>query len=432
MRDPRYDRLAELVLDHSLRLQAGEVLRIEGDATAAAPLVVPLHREATKRGAHAYTALELGGLKEVLVEHGSDEQLDFVSPIELREMDAIDASITIWSESNTRSFTRADTDRRQRQLTAQRQVAIRRRDRIASGEHRWCGTLSPTEGHAQDADMSLEDYEDFVFRACHVLDDDPVEHWRQVGERLQARAEELSSVRELRIVGEDTDLTAVVDGRTWRAAYGRQNVPDGEVYTSPVETGVNGTIRFGFPAVFGGREIDDARLVLLGDADQLPSVDAGAVFRDLVPCAPTAVRLTQSYRMDPSDPAGRNVLSVARRIHAGRALAPEAAGGEEYLRSLLEIDEGANGVGEIAFGLNYEIDRFTRNILFDEKIGGTMHLALGMGFEALGGQNRSALHLDLICDLRREGEVYADGELVWRNGQFLQDPQPARLAERVR
>ena len=380
MRDPRYDRLAELVLDHSLRLQAGEVLRIEGDAAAAAPLVVPLHREATKRGAHAYTALELGGLKEVLVEQGSDEQLDFVSPIELREMDAIDASITIWSESNTRSFTRADTDRRQRQLTAQRQVAIRRRDRIARGEHRWCGTLSPTEGHAQDADMSLEDYEDFVFRACHVLDDDPVEHWRQVGERLQARAEELSSVRELRIVGEDTDLTAVVDGRTWRAAYGRQNVPDGEVYTSPVETGVNGTIRFGFPAVFGGREIDDARLVL----------------------------------------------------ENGRVIAAEAAGGEEYLRSLLEIDEGANGVGEIAFGLNYEIDRFTRNILFDEKIGGTMHLALGMGFEALGGQNRSALHLDLICDLRREGEVYADGELVWRNGQFLQDPQPARLAERVR
>jgi len=380
VRDPRYDSLAELVLDHSLRLQPGEVLRIEGEAAAAAPLVVPLHREAIKRGAHAYTALDLGGLKEILVAHGSDEQLDFVSPMELREIDAIDASITVWSESNTRSFTRADTHRRQRQLTAQRQVAIRRRDRIASGEHRWCGTLSPTQGHAQDADMSLEDYEDFVFRACHVLDEDPVDHWRQVGERLQARAEELGSVRELRIVGEDTDLTVVVDGRTWRAAYGRQNVPDGEVYTSPIETGVNGTIRFGFPAVFGGREIDDARLVL----------------------------------------------------ENGRVVAAEAAGGEEYLRSLLELDEGASGVGEIAFGLNYEIDRFTRNILFDEKIGGTMHMALGMGFEALGGQNRSALHLDLICDLRREGEVYADGELVWRSGQFLGDPQPAQPAERVR
>jgi aminopeptidase len=379
LRDARFDALAELVLDHSLRLEPGNVLRIEGEAVAGAPLIVPLHREATKRGIHCYTALDLNGLKEILVAEGSDEQLEFVSPIELRELDAIDASITIWSEVNTRSFTRADTDRRQRQLNAQRQFAIRRRDRIASGDHRWCGTLSPTEGHAQDADMSLEDYEDFVFRACHVHDDDPVGHWGRVGERLQTRAEELGSVRELRIVGEDTDLTVVVAGRIWRAAYGRQNVPDGEVYTSPVETGVNGTIRFGFPAVFGGREIDDARL----------------------------------------------------ELENGRVVAAEAGGGQDYLRSLLELDEGASGVGEIAFGLNYEIDRFTRNILLDEKIGGTMHMALGMGFEALGGQNRSALHLDLICDLRREGEVYADGELVWRSGEFLHDPQPARPAEHV-
>src|SRR6266536_2705158 len=379
MRDPRYDRLAELVLDHSLRLQPGEVLRIEADAVAA-PLVLPLHREAIKRGAHAYAALDLGGLDELLVEHGSDEQLDFVSPIALREIDAIDASITIWSETNTRSFSRADTDRLGRHLAAKRQTALRRRDRIASGEHRWCGTLCPTDGHAQDAAMSLEDYEDFVFRACHVLDDDPVAHWTRVGEQLQARACELGAVRELRIVGEDTDLTVVVKARTWRAAYGRKNLPDGEVYTSPVESGVNGTIRFGFPAVFGGREIDDARL----------------------------------------------------RLENGRVVAAEAARGEDYLQSLLDLDEGARGVGEVAFGLNYEIDRFTRNILFDEKIGGTLHLALGMGFEDLGGQNRSALHLDLICDLRRDGEVYADGELVWRNGHFLQDPQPARSVERVR
>src|SRR5436309_9335989 len=149
---------------------------------------------------------------------------------------------------------------------------------------------------------------------------------------------------------------------------------------SPIESGVNGTIRFWFPAVFRGREIDDARLVL----------------------------------------------------ENGRVVAAEAAGGEEYLRSLLELDEGASGIGEIAFGLNYEIDRFTRNILFDEKIGGTMHLALGMGFEDLGGLNRSPLHLDLICDLRREGEVYPDGERVGPTGHFLQDPQPVRLAERVR
>jgi aminopeptidase len=378
MIDPRYERLAELVLDHSLELKPRHVLRIEADAVAA-PLILPLHREAIKRGAHAYTALDLSALAELLVAYGSDEQLSFVSPIELREMDAIDAVITVWCEPNTRSFSRADTERRQQQLAAARQVAIRRRDRVSRGEMRWCGTLSPSDAHAQDAGMSLGDYEDFVFRACHVLDDDPVGHWRRVGEQLQARAGELGSVRELRIVGEDTDLAVAVEGRTWAAACGLHNIPDGEVYTSPVETGVNGTIRFGFPAVYAGREVDDVRLS----------------FED------------------------------------GRVVAAEAAGGEAYLRALLDMDEGARGVGEIAFGLNYEIDRFTRNILFDEKIGGTMHLALGMGFQDLGGRNRSALHLDLICDLRREGEVYADGELVWRSGAFLADPEPVRDVEHV-
>ena len=378
MRDLRYDRLAELVLDHSLGLKAGEVLRIEAEAVAA-PLILPLHREAIKRGAHAYAALDLAGLNELLVAHGSDEQLEFVSPIELREMDTIDAAISIWSETNTRSFSRADPDRRQRQLAAQRQVAIRRRDRVTRGELRWCGTLCPTNAHAQDAEMSLDDYEDFVFRACHVLDDDPVGHWRRIGEQLQARAAELGSVRELHIAGDGTDLTVLVEGRKWRAAHGRQNVPDGEVYTSPVENGINGTIRFAFPAVFSGREMDDVRL----------------------------------------------------RFEHGRVVQADAAGGEAYLKSLLEMDEGASGVGEIAFGLNYEIDRFTRNILFDEKIGGTMHLALGMGFGDLGGLNRSALHLDLICDLRKEGEVRADGDLVWQAGRFLRDPEPALTVEHV-
>jgi aminopeptidase len=370
MNDPRYDRLAELVLDHSLELRPGQVLRIQGSAVAA-PLIVALHTGAIKRGAHAYAAVDLEGLKEILVTQGSDRQLDFVSPVELREMETIDAAISIWADANTRASSRLDPGRHQRQIVSERRLAMRRRDRMARGELRWCGTLCPTDAHAQDADMSLADYEDFVFRACHVLDDDPVGHWGGVAGELRARAEELGGVRELRIVGEDTDLTVAVEGRTWRAAHGLQNMPDGEVYTSPVETGVNGTIRFGFPAVFEGREIDDLQL----------------------------------------------------RFENGRVVDAEAAGGLGYFEALLEMDDGARGIGEVAFGLNYEIDRFTRNILFDEKIGGTMHLALGMAFEDLGGRNRSSLHLDLICDLRREGEVYADGELIWRAGRFVREPR---------
>src|ERR671936_2358642 len=156
-------------------------------------------------------------------------------------------------------------------------------------------------------------------------------------------------------------------------------MPDGEVFTSPLETETEGEIRYTFPAIYHGREVEDIRL----------------------------------------------------RFERGRVVAAEAARGDDYLRSLLDMDEGARVLGELAFGLNYEIDRFTRNILFDEKIGGTMHLALGMGFANLGGLNRSALHLDLICDLREHGEVYADGELVWRSGHFLADPQPSRPVEHV-
>ena len=371
MNDPRYTRLAELVLTHSLDLRPGQVLRIQG-STASAPLILALQRGAVARGAHAYASVELEELKEILIAEGSDEQLDFVSPLELRESDHIDAAITIWAESNTRAASRLDPERHQRQIAAERQYAIRRRDRMSRGELRWCGMLCPTEAHAQDAEMSLADYEEFVFRACHAIDEDPVGHWRRVATELGARAAELDTVRELRIVGEDTDLTVVVDGRRWRAAHGLQNMPDGEVYTSPVETGVNGTIRFGFPALFEGREIDDPRL----------------------------------------------------RFEDGRVVQAEAAGtGRGYLDALLEMDAGASTAGEIAFGLNYEIDRFTRNILFDEKIGGTMHLALGMGFGDLGGTNRSSLHLDLICDLREGGEVYADGELIWRAGRFLEEPR---------
>jgi aminopeptidase len=227
--------------------------------------------------------------------------------------------------------------------------------------------------------MSLAEYEDFVYAACHVHESDPAAHWRAVSAELQARAEELGGVRELRILGPDTDLRVGVEGRSWLAADGRYNLPDGEVFTSPLETETEGEIRYTFPAVYHGREVEDVRL----------------------------------------------------RFEGGRVVEAEAARGDDYLQSLLEMDAGARVLGEVAFGLNYEIDRFTRNILFDEKIGGTMHLALGSGFPQSGGQNTSGLHWDMICDLRREGEVHADGELIWKNGRFLADPVLEVVESRV-
>jgi aminopeptidase len=364
--DPRLDRLAGLLTGYALGLGAGDLVRLDAGACAR-PLVLALYRSALARGAHPYVNAKLDGIDGILLGEGSDEQIEFVSSVEWAEVEALDALVTIWSEENTRALTQVNPDRHARLLAARRQLANRRWARIETGEMRWCGTLYPTQAHAQDADMSLVDYERFVFRACHVEEEgDPADHWRSTSEELEARAEQLGQVRELRIVGPDTDLRVGVAGRRWIAADGRLNMPDGEVFTSPLETETEGEVRFQFPAIFQGREVEDVRL----------------------------------------------------RFDGGRVVEAEARRGEDYLTSLLEI-EGARVLGEVAFGLNYEIDRFTRNILFDEKIGGTMHLALGASFAQAGGQNSSGLHWDMICDLREGGEVYADGELVYRDGRFL-------------
>jgi aminopeptidase len=369
VRDPRVEKLADLITGYSLALDEGQVFRIDGEESAI-PLVASMYRFALRRGALPYVHVRPAGLEEILLAEGDDDQLTYISEGERQQSELLDAWATIWSTSNTRALTRADPERRKLQLSAHYRMVNRRWQRISAGELAWCGTLMPTAAHAQDAEMSLAEYEEFVYGACHVrVDDDPIAHWESTSAELTARARELETVRELRIVGPDTDLRVVVEGRPWLPSEGRHNMPDGEVFTSPVETGTEGEIYFAFPSIFQGREVESVRL----------------------------------------------------RFEEGRVMRAEASSGEDYLRALIATDEGSSVLGEAAFGLNYEIDRFTRDILFDEKIGGTMHVALGGGFEEAGTQNTSDLHWDLICDLREEGEVYADGELVWKAGAFLSE-----------
>jgi aminopeptidase len=370
MSDPRVAKLGDLLVNYSLELQPGQLLRIDA-GTVAAPIVTEAYRAALRAGAHARTRIEVEGLDVISVGESNDEQLVFVSEVERFEVEQIDAMMTIWADRNTRALTRADPDRVSRRIASRRELTKRFWERIDAGEAKWVGTRFPTEAHAQDAEMSLPEYEDFVYGACHVREtEDPVAHWRAVSAELNTRARELETFRELRIVGPDSDLRINVEGRSWLAADGKLNMPDGEIFTSPVETETEGEIRFSFPAIFHGRGVEDVRL----------------------------------------------------RFEAGRVVDAEAKTANDYLQSLLDMDAGARILGEVAFGLNYEIDRFTRDILFDEKIGGTLHLALGSSFHKLGGENDSGLHWDMICDLRAEGEVYADGELVWKAGHFLHEP----------
>jgi aminopeptidase len=375
VRDPRIEKLADLITGYSLGLREGQVYRIDGEEVSI-PLAVALFRAAIRLGAQPYTKIVPSGLEEIALEEASEEQLTHIPALELLANDRLDAWSSLWGSVNTRSLTRADPARRRLQLSTHYRMVNRRWSRISSGDLAWCGTLYPTQGHAQDAEMSLAELEDFVHGACHTREgDDPIAHWQGMSALLTARARDFDDVRELRIVGPDTDLRVVVDGRRWIASDGHHNMPDGEIFTSPVESGTSGDIYFAFPSVFQGQEVENVRL----------------------------------------------------RFEDGRVVNAEASSGEEYLRSLLDTDAGASVLGEVAFGLNYEIDRFTRDILFDEKIGGTMHVALGGGFDEAGTENKSDLHWDLICDLREEGEVYADGELVWKAGAFISEPAAERV-----
>jgi aminopeptidase len=324
-----------------------------------------------RAGALPRTRVDVEGLELISLNEASDDQLVFISELDRQEVEELYAIVTIWADRNTRALTGADPERVSRRIASRRQLVNRFWERIDADQAAWVGTRFPTEAHAQDAEMSLPEYEDFVYGACHVRDgEDPVAHWRNVSVELGARARELETVRELRIVGPDTDLRLGVAGRGWVAADGKLNMPDGEIFTSPVEAETEGEIRFSFPAIFHGRGVEDVRL----------------------------------------------------RFEGGRVVAAEAKSANDYLQSLLDMDEGSRILGELAFGMNYEIDRFTRDVLFDEKIGGTIHLALGASFKKVGGQNDSGLHWDMICDLRSDGEVYADGELVWKAGTFLHEP----------
>ena len=370
MSDPRVAKLGELLVNYSLELQPAQIVRIDA-STVARPLVTEIYRHAVRAGAYPRPRIDVEGLDVILLAEANEEQLVFITDYERQEIEELHAFVTIWADRNTRALTQADPARVSRRIASRRQLINRLWQRIDAGEATWVGTRFPTEAHAQDAEMSLEEYEDFAYAACHVREgEDPVAHWQGVSAELNARARELETFSEVRIVGPDTDLRLNVEGRGWIAADGKLNMPDGEIFTSPVESGTEGEIRFSFPAIFHGRSVEDVRL----------------------------------------------------RFEGGRVVAAEAKAGNEYLRSLLDMDEGSRILGELAFGMNYEIDRFTRDILFDEKIGGTIHLALGASFKKVGGVNDSGLHWDMICDLREDGEVYADDELVWKAGRFLHEP----------
>jgi aminopeptidase len=373
MKKNRTEKLAQVLVERCLQLKPRDVLCIQGDAIAA-PLIEACYRTALRRGAFVITDIGLGALTEIFYEEAGTEQLRWLSPLAKHTIREVDALLRIACTANTRSLTNADPRRVATVSAAQKPLYRIKVDRAASHALHWVLTQWPCNANAQEADMSLREYEDFVFQAGCIDDPDPMKTWRRVSKAQQALADFLNTARDVRIVAEDTDLRFNLKDRTWLNSDGRRNFPDGEVFTGPVEESVEGQIKFSFPAVYGGREVNGVRLT----------------------------------------------------FNRGKVVKGEAERGQDFLSAMLAADRGASYVGEAALGTNYRITRFTRNTLFDEKIGGTMHLALGAGFPDTGNRNRSGLHWDMVCDLRRGGEIYADGELIQKNGRFLNRkfPQP--------
>jgi aminopeptidase len=364
--DPRIDRLAAVLVDYSTAVEPGNLVLLE-TTPLGAPLLCALFRRVVEAGGHPHVRVGLDGAAEALLSEGSDTQIEWVNPARREDFERVDVRIAVEADSNTRHLSGVEPARQAMYARARETLRERYLERTRAGELRAVITAYPTNSSAQDAAMSLADYEDFVYRAGFLDQDDPVGAWRALGERLEKIAERLATTKELRVVAEDTDLVLGVAGRRWIPCGGKENFPDGEVFTGPVETSVQGRIRFTYPASFSGRIVRDIELTFEG----------------------------------------------------GEVVDARAAYGGDFLREMLAMDAGARRVGEFAFGMNDAVQEFTGHTLYDEKIGGTVHLALGMSYPESGGLNQSALHWDLVCDLRSGSEVYADGELVYRDGAFL-------------
>lgn len=363
--DPRIARMAKVLVEYSLGVRPGWIVTI--DATPAAlPLVQAAYIEILRAGGHPYVLLEAPGLKTALLLNASDEQLLQENPYKRLMLERSDAVLTIVGEENTRQFSNIDPARQGLLSKGQGALGAIRMQRIMEGRP-GCLTLFPTHAYAQDAEMSLEEFEDFVFHACLLDgDEDPAERWLGVSRMQQRIVEWLAGKREVRIQAPGTDLTMSIEGRTFINSDGKRNFPSGEVFTSPVEDSVEGTIAFTYPTSYNGRSVQGVHL----------------------------------------------------RFERGRVVEHSAEVGEDFLSAMLAVDEGAARLGEFAIGTNPGVTRITRNVLFDEKIAGTIHCALGNAYPNAGGTNKSAIHWDIVTDMR-QGRITADGELLYENGDFV-------------
>jgi aminopeptidase len=369
--DPRVKNFAKILVEHSARVVPGDRILIEA-TTAAEPLVRELYIQILEQGGHPHPAIGFPGMvpfiqDDMYLTYANDQQLDFIPTFYKVAYDQFEGRIRVHSATNTRATGSVDPVKSQRRGKATSSITEAQMRRGGEGRFKWVTTLYPTDGYAQDAGMSLKDYEDFVFNAVHAHEADPIAYWNSTSAGQQKAIDFLAGKNIVTLQGPNVDLTLSIKGRKFMNSTGVYNMPDGEIYTGPVEESVSGWVKFTYPAIYGGVAVEGAELT----------------------------------------------------FNRGRVEKAKAERNEDYLIKMLESDEGSRYLGEFAIGTNFDIDKFTGNILFDEKIGGTFHMALGAGYPQTGSKNKSAIHWDMICDLRTDSEIKVDGELFYKNGQFV-------------
>ncbi|MEL6717206.1 MAG: aminopeptidase [Bacteroidota bacterium] len=360
------EKYAQLLVDYSLELQAEEKLFIQ-TTLLATPLVKEIYRYATRKGAIVETDISFEGKRDIFLKEAcNDVQLNYISPTYMQAMEQFNAYLYIRAPFDLSTPSYSDPIKSRKREQAYRPYRKIYSERTANRDLKRSLCQFPTEASAAAAEMSLEEYESFVYQACHLFAEDPMREWLKVREQQQKVVDHLNQKTHIRYIGEGTDISFSTKGRKWINSDGQTNMPSGEVYTSPVEDSVNGHIHFSLPSIY----------------------------------------------------MGNRVSGVTLWVENGYVEKWEAKEGKQLLDSIFEI-EGARRFGEAAIGNNFNIQQFTKNILFDEKIGGTVHMAIGQSYLQAGGKNTSSIHWDMIADMRNGGEIYADGEKIYQNGDFL-------------
>lgn len=366
MKDGRAEAVADILTEYSVPVSDGQLVSIQG-SVAAEPLMLAIYERILARGAHAILRPSLEHAEPVFYRVAQSQQLDFVWPTERWFMENLDARFVVIGDTNTKQLTNVDPGKQARVAQARRPVMETFMRRQAAKELLWCVTMFPTEANAIDASMSLAEYEDFFYGACLVDRPDPIGEWKALAERHQRIIDWMQGRSDVHIEGDGTDLHLSVEDRIWEPANGDANFPDGELFTAPVENRTRGRISFSYPAFANGKSVEGIELE----------------FRE------------------------------------GRVVKAAAKSNQEFLQRMLDTDPGARVLGELGIGTNYGIKEFTGSVLLDEKIGGTVHLAVGAAYPETGGSNESAIHWDMVCDLRRGGRITVDGDPLMEDGKLL-------------